>query len=156
MRQFVAGTVLVLTLAGCAAHAPMAPTSPAGWRAWTVNPRTSEIVQEETLAPTYEACQAGNREELAQAEALCHNSANPICPEVLNAMEAARCSPAGPVTVAAPPSPSAMDYFVQALAIIVAARASSPRMVMGPIQWNAYGPGVHMDATGQAVQLVPR
>jgi hypothetical protein len=119
-----------------------------------VDPRTSQIIQGDTFA-TYEGCQATNRKELAQAEALCLNSTNPICPALLSAARAAQCAP---VTVTAPSGPSGMDRFLQVLAIMAAARGggSSAGTVMGPIQWNAYGPGVHMDATGRAVQLVPR
>lgn len=152
VRQFVAGAVLVLTLAGCAARTG-APVT--GWRAWTVDPRTSQVVQDDTLTATYEACQATNREQLAQAEALCRDSSNPNCPGALNAMRALQCAP---VAMAAPAGPSGTDRFLQIVSILAAARAgrSSTGMVMGPIQWNAYGPGVHMDGTGRAVQLVPR
>jgi len=152
MLRLVVGSILVFTLAGCAAHAP---TSTTVWRAWTVDPRTSQVVQDDTLTATYEACQATNREQLAQAEALCRDSSNPNCPGALNAMRTLQCAP---VAMAAPAGPSGTDRFLQIVSILAAARAgrSSTGMVMGPIQWNAYGPGVHMDGTGRAVQLVPR
>jgi hypothetical protein len=152
MLRLVVGLILVFTLAGCAAHAP---TSTTGWRAWTIDPRTSQVVQDESLAPSYEACQAGIRDTITQATALGRDSSNPKCPGGLNALRAAQCAP---VAIAAPAGPSGTDRFLQVLAILAAARGgrSSAGMVMGPIQWNAYGPGVHMDGTGRAVQLVPR
>jgi hypothetical protein len=123
-------------------------------RAWTIDPRTSQVVQDESLAPSYEACQAGIRDTITQATALCRDSSNPKCPGGLNALRAAQCAP---VAIAAPAGPSGTDRVFQVLAILAAARSGhSSAVVSGPVQWNAYGPGVHMVATGRAVQLVPR
>lgn len=151
MLRFVVGSTLVVMLAGCAARTG-APAI--AWQGWTINPRTSQVVRGDYLAPSYEACQAANGAELAQAETLCRSSANPICPDVLSAGRAAQCAP---VTIAAPAAPSGTDRVLQVLAILAAARSGhSSAAVLSPIQWNAYGPGVHMDATGRAVELVPR
>jgi hypothetical protein len=106
-------------------------------------------VQGGSLAPSYEACQAGIRYETMQATELCRDPSNPYCPNVLNAVRAAQCAP---VTIAAPSGPTGTDRFLQVLAILAAARSGhSSAAVLGPIQWNAYGPGVHMDGTGRAV-----
>src|SRR5262249_17813235 len=130
MRQLVAGAVLGLTLAGCAAR-----TGVTGWRAWTIDPRTSQVVQEETLAPTYEACQACIREGIRQVEEFCRDTSNANCPVALNTMRATQCAP---VTVAAPTGPSGMDRFLQVLAILAVARSGhSSAAVLGPVQWNA-------------------
>jgi hypothetical protein len=116
MLRFVVGSTLALVLTGCAAH-----TAPAtGWRAWTIDPRTSQVVQEDTLAPSYEACQGGIRDGIAQATELYRDTSNPNCPDALNAMRAAQCAP---VTVAMPSGPTGMDRFLQVLAILAAANS---------------------------------
>jgi hypothetical protein len=76
----------VLTLAGCAARTG-APAI--AWQAWTITPRTSEVVRGDSLAPSYEACQAEIRDTITQATALCRDSSNPNCPAGLNAIRAA-------------------------------------------------------------------
>ncbi|MFO1359585.1 hypothetical protein [Plasticicumulans sp.] len=48
----------------------------------------------------------------------------------------------------------ALQRFIEAQAAASAARPPA-LPVMGPLQLDAYGPGVHMDQTGRAVRVVP-